>query len=39
MRANLWDTVVAIWSAGIPSENHFRTINVQWIGNGAFLAL
>src|SRR6266849_9609450 len=30
--ANLWDTVVAIWSAGIPSENHFRTINVQWIG-------
>ena len=26
-------------SVGLQSEKHFRTINVQWIGNEAFLAV
>ena len=38
--ANLWDTVATAWrlrgdcvvSAELQSEKHFRTINVQWIG-------
>jgi hypothetical protein len=35
----LWDTVVTVCIRGSPEREHFRTINVQWIGNGAFLAL
>lgn len=29
---NLWDTVVAMSVCETPERKHFRTINVQWIG-------
>jgi|HubBroStandDraft_1064217.scaffolds.fasta_scaffold09745_5 hypothetical protein len=31
-RPNLWDTVVAVWVCETIERKHFRTINVQWIG-------
>jgi hypothetical protein len=30
--SNLWDTIVAMRVCGTPEREHFRTINVQWIG-------
>ncbi len=30
--SNLWDTIVAMSVCGTPEREHFRTINVQWIG-------
>jgi hypothetical protein len=30
--SNLWDTIVAMRVCGTPERVHFRTINVQWIG-------
>ena len=36
---SLWDTVGTVWGLPNSEREYFRTINVQWIGNGAFLAV
>jgi hypothetical protein len=36
---NLWDTVGTVWSLPDSEREYFRTIDVQWIGQWAFLAL
>jgi hypothetical protein len=37
--ANLWDTVAVMLCAGSKSEEDFRTINVQWIGQWGLFSL